>query len=117
MNDIYYAVHLKNNNQMSESGKHDRLENDVMVCVCENQVENTVFKKHTIDLFICLVTGMSFLGMCVWMWGLFVSEFCLVMVSLRLFSGVEGWGGGGVQHFITCHAITVQQSEKPTTIT
>ena len=37
---------------MSESGKHDRLENDVMVCACENQVENTVFKKkHLTCLF------------------------------------------------------------------
>ena len=48
------------------------------------------------------------------MWGLFVYEFCLVMVGLRLFSGGVGWG---VQHFITCHAITGQQSEKATTTT
>ena len=36
---------------------------------------------------------MNFLGMYVCMWGLFVSEFCLVMVGLRLFSGGVGWGG------------------------
>ena len=37
---------------MSESGEHDRLENDVMVCVCENvnenQVENILFSKKLI---------------------------------------------------------------------